>query len=153
MITICEIMNTIQLNKILEIDKFSKKVFIGTFPIDLLPEKIKYPCCMIINNQPSKEAGEHWIAVYFNKNRTCDFFDSFANSPKFYKLHNYMKRFCKGINFNKKKIQSNRSLYCGIYCVLFILFKSRGYSMKKFTNFFKNPISNDKSIRKLIKKN
>lgn len=144
-------MNTIQLNKILKIDKKTKNKFIGTFPIDLLPKNIKYPSCMIINNQPSNQEGEHWVAVYFNKNKTCDFFDSFGNSPKFYKINKYLNRYSKRVYSNKIKIQSNYSLYCGIYCILFLLFKCRGFSMKKFTNFFKNPNYNDKHIKILLK--
>ncbi len=150
MITIYK-MNTVQLNKILKIDKIAKKKFIGTYPIDLLPDKIKYPSCMIINNKPSNEEGEHWVAVYFNKNKTCDFFDSFGNSPKYFKLYKYLKKYANKIYFNKKKVQSDGSLYCGVYCILFLLFKCRGFGMKNFLNYFKNPIFNDINIKKLLK--
>ena len=38
-------MNTIQINKLMENDKYTKKIYLGTFPIDKLPEKLKYPSC------------------------------------------------------------------------------------------------------------
>ena len=129
-------MNTIQLDMIMNLDKFSKNKYIGTFAFDKLPKKIKYPSCFIINNQPSHMDGEHWIAVYFSKNKSCHFFDSYGNHPKYFDLNNYLKKFCNKIFYNKKQLQTNKSVYCGIYCILYLLFKCRGYSLKKFLKNF-----------------
>ena len=134
-------------------DKFTKKIYLGTFPIDKLPTKIKYPSGFILNNQKSTEIGEHWIAFYFDKQKKCEFFDSFGNSPNYYNLGNYLKKVSNGYkSFNKKKLQSDNSSFCGYYCILFLLFKARCFSLKKFLSYFKDSNSNDLLLKNLIKK-
>jgi len=146
-------MNTIQINKLMENDKYTKKIYLGTFPIDKLPVKLKYPSGFILNNQKSNEPGEHWIAIYFDKHKKCEFFDSFGNSPNYYNLQNYLKKVSKGHKtFNKKKLQSDYSSFCGYYCILFLLFKARCFSLKKFLSYFKDSHSNDILLKNLIKK-
>ena len=137
-------MNTMQINKLMANDKFTKKIYLGTFPIDKLPTKIKYPSGFILNNQKSTEIGEHWIAMYFDNQKNCEFFDSFGNGPKFYNLGNYLNKMCNGYNsFNKKKLQSDYSSFCGYYCILFLLFKARCFSLRKFLSYFRDSNSND----------
>ena len=145
-------MNTIQINKIMKTDKFTKKIYLGTFARDQLPSIIKYPACFIFNNQSSDQYGEHWVALFINKKRHAEFFDSFGNEPKYYNLDKYLQKFSKNYKiFNTLAIQSNDSTFCGYYCILFCLFKTRGYSMNKFLSFFKDTVSNDKLLKKLTK--
>ena len=145
-------MNTDQLNKIMLRHNITKKIYLGTFAIDKLPETVRYPSCMIINNQKSTEPGEHWIALYFGKNKNSEFFDSFGNSPERFGLEKYIKKHSSKIKFNKKKLQSDFSLFCGYYCVLYLIYKCKGYSLNYFLNLFDNPIDNDKIFLKLIRK-
>ena len=145
-------MNTIQLNKILFNFPTTKDNYAGTFAIDQLPKKIKYPSSMIINNQKSTQTGAHWIGIYFDRNYKAIFFDSFAQTAKSYKLDKFLKRHSLSIIENKKILQSYSS-YCGYYCVLFIIFISLGYSLKRFLKYFKTPIENDNLFEKLIKIN
>ena len=88
-------MNTIQINQIMKNDKHTKKIYLGTFARDQLPVIIKYPACLIFNNQTSNQQGEHWIALYFNKKKHAEFFDSFGNSPKLYNLDKYLQNCSK----------------------------------------------------------
>ena len=60
-------MNTVQIDKIMNTDEYTKNINLGTNPIDRLPKKVLFASCIIINNQTSKEPGEHWIAIYFDK--------------------------------------------------------------------------------------
>ena len=110
-------MNTIQLNEILSRDSFTKNIFLGTFAFDNLPTILNYPTCLIINNQSSTQPGCHWIAAYFNKNRTCEFFDSYGNSPAFFELSNYLKHNSTSIFYNKTRLQSYSSENCGYFCI------------------------------------
>ena len=66
-------MNTVQINQIMKKDEFTRKIYLGTLPIDKLPKKIKYPSCLVINNQKSNQPGEHWIAIYFDKKKELNF--------------------------------------------------------------------------------
>jgi uncharacterized protein YutD len=146
-------MNNIQIDKILKKDKKSKKIYLGTFPFDKLPKNFKYPACFIINNQKSTEIGEHWLAIYFDSQKKCYFFDSFGMDPKFYNLLSYLKTKSTTIIHNKLQIQSFFSEYCGYYCIIFLLLKVRKYSLNFILSQFKDPESNDNLIKNLIKKN
>ncbi len=44
-------MNNIQLNEVLKTDRYTKKNFIGCFPLDKLPKITNYPSCMIVNHK------------------------------------------------------------------------------------------------------
>ncbi|MCG8432192.1 MAG: hypothetical protein MJA29_13605, partial [Candidatus Omnitrophica bacterium] len=57
-------------------DKRLKKMFLGVFPSDELPEVTERPCCFIANTDASDAPGEHWIAMYFDK--YIEYFDSYG---------------------------------------------------------------------------
>lgn len=146
-------MNTIQLQKILEDYGKSKNFYYGVFPIDKLPSIEFYPSCLIINNQSSKQEGEHWLAIHFSNRGYCEFFDSFGKSPAFYGVLSYLKRYAKRIKYNKNQIQSNVSPYCGLYSIFFLIFKINGHSLEFYKKQFKkNPMSNDLMFTKWIDK-
>ena len=145
-------MNTLQINRIIAKDHYAKKYYLGTVAFDQLPKYIKYPSCLIVNNQSSNQPGQHWIAIYFEKNRKAEFFDSFGQGAKYYNLENYIRIRSKGYVNNNVQLQSNDSNFCGYYCVLFILLKSRGWTLRKILKQFKSPNSNDRLFKKLIQK-
>lgn len=145
-------MNTVQINNIMHTDKYTKSIYLGTKSLDKLPKIRKYPSCLIVNNQSSKRPGEHWVAIYYDKNKYGEFFDSFGMNPTFYKLNSYLKSSSSKFRFNTKVLQTQSSSYCGFYCILFLLFKARGYSLEKFISLFKNPYKNDKLLNELIEK-
>ena len=148
-------MNTIQINEILEKDSISKKTFIGVFSRDKIPKisNKNYPCSYVVNTDNSKQPGEHWLAVYYDENGDCDFFDSLAFNPKFYGITKQLTKSANTLTFLTYPIQSIFSQYCGFYCVLFILFRSRNYSLESFLKLFdKDTLKNDKLILNLISK-
>ena len=145
-------MNTIQINKVLKSEVKTKKIYLGTFSVDQLPKKIIYPSCLIVNNQNSYESGEHWLAIFFHKNKVAEFFDSFGNSPCYYNLGNYLDSHSKRFTFNKTPLQSFTSLYCGLYCIFYLILKAKGRSLNYIINLFKTPYQNDKLFKSLIKK-
>jgi hypothetical protein len=148
-------MNTIQINEILEKDKISKTDFIGVFSRDKMPNITKkdFPCSMVVNTDTSKQPGTHWLAIYYDKNGNCNFFDSMALSPEFYNLKDTLIKPAQSIKFSTFPIQSFYSDFCGLYCVLFILFKSRNYTLENFLELFdKNTLKNDRTILHLISK-
>jgi len=116
---------------------------------DELPIKIKYPCSIILNNKPRSHSGEHWIAIYFDKNKRAIFFDSYGLPPEYYNLNNYIKLNSIATTFNNKRIQGD-SNYCGLYCLLFLLMINRNQISKFFTFFSDNFYLNDKKIEYLL---
>jgi hypothetical protein len=146
-----EKMDTTQLETILAFYGKSSNFYYGVFAIDQLPIIDKFPSCLIINNKPSNHEGQHWVAIYFDKKRKCEFYDSFGKHPDYYGIYEYLKKYSTSIKYNNNKVQSNVSPYCGLYCIFFLIFKLKGKSMDFFKNLYeKNPMKNDKLFTDLI---
>ena len=125
--------------------------FIGVFARDQLPSKITWPSSLIVNTDKINERGEHWLAIYFDKNGKCDFFDPLGFSPRYHNFDEFIKENCVNYFFNDKRVQSLLSKYCGYFCCLFILKKYKNYSFLKFLKlFFTDYDLNDKLIEKLL---
>lgn len=117
-------------------DLYCKTNFLGVFPRDRLPDIYKYPCSLVLNTHPSIQPGEHWLGLYFDENKKCDFFDSFGFSPAFYGLYNYINKFSFNLDFNKNQLQDYESDSCGYYCIFFILLRSRHFSLNDVVDVF-----------------
>jgi len=109
------------LNLMKKAHPYSKKLFLNVFPRDELPTSIQsYPCSLIINTDTVNLRGKHWVAVYINRNRVAEYFDS-LNQPPLHDISIWMNRF----SWTRKKVtsfplQSNRSLMCGGYVLYFV---------------------------------
>lgn len=147
-------MDTNQLIKFLKRDKYSKKYFCGVLPFNKLPiKKIKKPCSFIINSHDSTLPGEHWFAIYVPRRGKIEYFDSYGLKP----TNDFVLAFIKANKlpyiYNEKNIQAINSNTCGKYCVFYIYMRSRGFTMKKITNFFvSNKDINESFINNLFKK-
>lgn len=145
-------MDNITIEKILkQNNKYNtiRNSFLGVFPRDKLPQVKKLPACFILNTQPSSEPGEHWLAFYIDDKNVCDFFDSYGNSPSRFGLDNYLDKF-KSSYWSKAKIQGMSS-NCGLYCILFLLYKSQNRMREFYLEFNKTAFLNDKKLIYLIK--
>lgn len=146
-------MNTLQIQMILTTDKETKKKFLGVFPRDKLPKKIPYPSCLVFNTDNSNNPGQHWLALFYDSKRNCEFFDSMGFDPSFYNLEVYIKKTSRKVSYLKRPLQSIFSTFCGYYCVLYILLRCRGKSIFNFSKIFsKDSQKNDKFIKKMILK-
>ena len=144
-------LDTFQLFSILKTHPCTRTIFIGVFARDQLPLKIKYPCCFIINTHKAHQRGEHWLAVYFSKQREAEFFDSFGLSPAFYNLNSYFDRTSVNIQYNSKQLQSPFSSLCGYYCCFYLISKCKKVDLDSFLSLFKeNYHQNDLDITKLL---
>lgn len=116
--------------------QLESKTFIGCFPIDLLPSISKYnECSIIINLDESTKYGSHWISIFKNKDK-ASYFCSGASIPNS-KIISYLKQNqITEIDYNKKKIQSIKSNFCGYYCVGFIITLENKCTFNKFMNLF-----------------
>ena len=145
-------MNTIQIDEIFKKHSYTKRVYKGTRAFNELPKRIIRPSAFIINTETRDKQGEHWLAIFYNTNGSVEFFDSFGLGPTFYGLDEFLIKSSKKCFYNTIALQSLNSVFCGYYCVLFILFKCK---KKSFLNFLKhfdeNTFINDKNIKNLIK--
>ena len=58
-------MNTLQLERALKHNTFTKKIFVGVFAADELPTLNTFPSVFVANTDPSTEPGTRWVAFYF----------------------------------------------------------------------------------------
>ena len=78
-------MNTLQIKRALEHNKFTKKNFCGVFAADKIPKSFDtFPCGFVANRDPSTEPGTHWVAFYFSSPENGEFFDSYGQPPEYY---------------------------------------------------------------------
>jgi len=144
-------MNTRQINRILA----PEVTFKGAFPADLLSTISceKFPYCCISNTDESHLPGKHWVAFYFEDEKTCYFFDSYGRPP----LNPFFEKFLSGytkILYNPIHIQQLFSNVCGQYCVYFIHHKCRNLTYNAILKHFKpeNRAFNDKLVNNFVHK-
>ena len=140
--------NTIE--EILKRDPITNKYFLGVFARNELPQNFSYPACFVLNTEDRTKSGEHWLAIHYNENGYCNFFDSYGLPPAYYKLETYLKKTSSRWTWNMKRVQG-LSQYCGFYCVFYLLLKCRGRSDEFFEKFNSNLNQNDTFISNQIK--
>jgi hypothetical protein len=138
-----------KIEEILKTDPKTREIFLGAFARDEI-KQVKYPSCMIINNEPRSKSGGHWLALFYDKNGSAYFFDSYGNDPSYYRLRDFIQKSSTTWTYNKQRIQGS-SEYCGLYSILFLLFKARNNERDFFKQFKKNNFDfNDKLIKSLL---
>jgi hypothetical protein len=121
--------------------------FQGVFSADTLPNN---PCLLVCNTDPSMKPGEHWIAIYVNRNGCGEYFDSFGRPPNKH-FAQYMNFYCERWTFNKRCLQSRISAFCGYYCCLYVVLKCRGLDLTKIVAMFSNDTGyNDWLVHRFI---
>jgi hypothetical protein len=124
-----------QIDRVLEQDPVTSKIFIGAVARDEV-KHVKYPSCMVINNEPRSKSGGHWFALYYSADQKAYFFDSYGLPPSYHRLENFIQKTSNDWTWNKKRLQGS-SEYCGYYSILFCLYKARNKEREFFFKFFK----------------
>ena len=95
----------------------------------------------------SSKPGEHRIAVYFDKHGKGENFDSYSLPPSVNGFTALMERNSKEWVHNDKTLQNLFSTTCGHYCVYFVFYRCRGYSMRDIVSRFSfNLTENDRKV-------
>ncbi len=127
-------MNRKQLENILDGDSYARRTFCGVFPRDALAfinVDTSKPSIYIINTDPSYRRGEHWVAIYFNGFGKGEYFDSFGLPPRHGDIERFLYHHVLSYTYNRRVLQNVLSVTCGLYCVYYVMRKSRGESMTK----------------------
>lgn len=144
-------MNTQQIDSLLKRDPFSKKIFKKVCALDQIEQPI-FPSAYVINSDPSNKPGEHWVAVYFDKNGKGEYFDSYGLPPSFLDLDEYMNRHSRSWIWNRKTLQALFSTTCGHYCIYYILLRCRGIPLLDIVESFSSYLTeNDRFITRFIR--
>ena len=142
-------MNTIQLESIFL--KIGGK-FQGIFTNRLF--RIREKGYYIVNTVSNAELMGHWVLFYYEEDGNVLFIDSLAQHPSVYGgniLINFRDFYAKIAV--KKRIQSNTSLVCGLYCIHFTFYLNEKYSMKKIlSHFSRNYRKNDRIVERILPK-
>lgn len=153
-------MNTQQIEHCLTKNPYTKKIINGVYAADLLPslDKIVKPL-LIANTRESSHEGEHWISFFVNeKRRLLEIFDSSGqltpNNNKHFSV--YLSKNFKGmrVKYNTRCVQHLFSNICGVYCIVYALYRAKNVSFEKFLQMFdlKDTYGNDKKVMSIFKK-
>lgn len=143
-------LTTADLETILNLDPFLR--FCGVKSYDTLPKNVSsYPCGFVVNTDPSYRKGEHWISVYFDNEKNCQYFCSFATEP-FGKMYDFIKKNSFKTHYNVRPLQSYYSSCCGFFAVYHLLLASRGFSLLDVVKTFeeKEPLENDRLVENFV---
>jgi len=158
-IIIIIIMFTRQISNALGSDPYVSPHFGGVFPCDKLPDAVpRFPYCAVANTEPAGEAGEHWVAYYFDEHGNGEYFDSYGCPPinsdllAFLIMNGYTYR-C-----NSVQLQGFGSSVCGQYCIAYLARRCRGESMHEIVRDYmggggdgsRGPGENDSAVAKIV---
>lgn len=144
-------MDEIQIKRLLVKDEFTKNNFAGVYARTHVTLTHNLPAIYVINLDNYGAPGFHWIAVYVNE-KIIYIFDSFGgnflNDSMFASFIQYCRKYNQKIISSPIAIQSPFGSTCGLYCVLFAMIISRGYSFSDFIKIFQHndPKVNDQAI-------
>ena len=120
-----------------QIDDFLRKDdnYLGTFPLDRLPElPNKFPKSIIINTDQSNKPGDHWIAIILTEKHAY-YFDSFGLGIVDQEIQQFLLPRYSNIIFNSLCIQHILSDKCGYYCIYFV---KNVHNFKSYYKFLSN---------------
>jgi hypothetical protein len=130
-----------------EISAYFKDVpeFRGVYAFNSLPLYItSYPAVYVVNTDPFGSAGEHWLAIYFDRYGNAGFFDSFGHPPGMFNLHNFIQHNCNICMYNDRQVQSLFSSKCGAFCIYYLMLRRNGFSKRYVCETFsRNLVAND----------
>ena len=135
----------------LEILGFLSKIpshTVGVFPADKIPRLWTKPVAFVFNTQGNSLPGQHWVAVYVNRNGQGLFFDSYGLPPYVINHVRRIRKNCKQFTWNTRPLQSDTSNVCGQFCIMFLNYMSRGNKMKDFINIFTTDLRRNDKIAK-----
>lgn len=146
-------MNTEQLQCVLRENKCLSVLVNGVYSPDTLPEKVtSYPSAYICNTDYSYLPGRHWVVFWFKSKDYGEFYDSFGQTPKHYKIEfeQFLQRNVVSYVYNNIPLQNARATVCGYHVLYFLLMKCFGLNMKDMTDFLKTLTSPDQYVYQYV---
>lgn len=148
-------MDTVELQHLL-----NKSVLLSTLnakvcPKDHLPQqKPAHVKAYIVNTHDSHQPGEHWVALFFQR-QTAIYFDSYGLPPLKDHIQPFLERHCKQWTMNSKRLQDESSAMCGVYCIFALDVLARGCDLESVLAIKFHPYAlenNDKEVAAWFKR-
>lgn len=146
-----------QIEEILWRCSVTRRHFLQCYPSDKIPPKEtlvgKYPVSMVINMDPEKKEGYHWVAIFLPNASTALYWDSLTLwPPPATTIFNFLQQFAH-TERNKHPYQSPLTNVCGQHCIVFLYHMSLGYSFDKFLRLMEsNHTNHDSFVHTFVKK-
>ena len=126
--------------------------FMGVTSIDRLETPHMFPSYTIVNFSKTGERGTHYVSIIFHSPEECIHFDPLNLTFIPETILFYMKTYSKSIYRVNYKVQSDLSIFCGLFCLIPIFLHMNNASITEGLSFFsKNLIDNDERCITLIK--
>lgn len=143
-------MNTLQINRIMTLNRITNNFYRGCFPSNQIPPpKSPFPNSFIINTEPAGREGAHWVALFIPRQKECYYFCSYALDPP-KEIAEYLRSNFGKIQRNVYGFQSIRAKNCGKYCIIFCYFMSQGWKFEKFIKFISEFENSDHFVNKFF---
>lgn len=126
-----------EIENILSKNPHTRNNFRGVYAVDEL-RKVKRPITgkinsFVVNLDPSRESGSHWVAIILKEGRKNIYFDSYGLPPIDKLLRSFLH---PAFTHNTMQLQFPLSTTCGQWCILFILFQSLNISLASMQKLF-----------------
>lgn len=138
-------LNSLELASFMLKDPYISQMYGGVIARDQIPLYVDKPSLYIVNTDPSTESGEHWFCIYYLD--IPEYFDSSGLKPPkdiennlYYHGSKYM---CSSF-----RVQSYFSETCGLFCLFYCYFRSRGFSFSAIMNMFSHNLNLNEVIVK-----
>lgn len=136
-------MNTGQIDRLLRC--LVPAGYVGTFPSDAIPIVKRRPAYFVVNTDPRRERGEHWIAIVLLSNGIGEYFDPLALDYIAPPTDLYLQATCRRYRRNNLVLQHPQSLSCGLFCCVFIFLRAHGVSFESFLHHFQDNTTLDEN--------
>ena len=129
-------------------------IFLGTFPCDLHPKtKNRKKFCLVFNLSKHDSKGSHFIAIFADENNLL-YFDPLGHKCENTDILKFMRKVKSKRRLRTKfrKIQDCNSIFCGFFCIAFLLSRHKNESLRHFFKNFSSRelIKNDDLVIKYI---
>lgn len=144
-------MDTSEIQLALQTNSLTKPIFVGVFPSNHIPNNFYSTLkdkCVVFNFDENDEPGSHWVVMYKTATQYIEYFDPYGLPP----IHEHIYEKAKGkIRYNIKQLQSNESVFCGLYCLYFVYKKALGYKLQDIVRpFTENYTMNDSYVKATV---
>ena len=147
-------MNTTELKYILTNYKCSNQTFVNVIAADELPKRVhKKPSFYIVNTENRGKKGKHWVVFHFPTSNNPEFFDSLGHESSFYNEKFQYLLIREGYQYkrNTVRLQNYNSVYCGLYCLLYIFMRCNGYDFSSIVHKFSDDLYyNDVKVKDML---
>ena len=149
-------MNSREIENLLRTNSDTRHWFRGVYARNRLPTRNNklYPSAFVVNTDRNDQPGEHWVAFYFDENGHGEYFDSYGFPPFHKEFISFLKSYSvkrSTWTHNTIALQCTTSKVCGHYCIMYVYFRCKGYTLSEFVSLFDTDVqSNDVLVKDLL---